>query len=58
MPYIDRPSASKAYLATDETRKDPYEIQTVNGTKFLFLKWVNGDMLYRGQPAYYYVFTQ
>ncbi|HPO12220.1 MAG TPA: SdpI family protein [Candidatus Hydrogenedentes bacterium] len=46
------------YWHPDELRKDPYEIRTVNGTKFLFLKWVNGDVLYRGQPAYYYVFTQ
>ncbi len=45
------------YWHPDEKRKGHYEIRTLNGTKYLFLEWLSGDVLLRGQPPEYYVLT-
>ncbi len=34
---------------------ESYEIKEINGKTYLFFPWINGDVVYRGTPASYYV---
>ena len=35
-----------------------YEIREVNGKEYMFLEWVNGDVIYRGAKPSYYVLVR
>lgn len=39
----------------DNRAEGQYAIKTINGTKYLFMEWINGDVLIRHERPWYYV---